>query len=133
MWTYIQFTGVMLDPSGDALATGYAGKGDDKNNPDDEAVKGLGPLPCGFYTIEPAVDTVDHGPEVMWLIADPSNEMFGRGGFGIHGDSKTNPGCASEGCIVMPKSARDTINLSSDKKLQVIANLPVATLDASDN
>jgi len=123
MWTYVQNSGNLLDPTGALLDTGYAGSGEDKNNPADEAVKGKGPLPCGIYTIQKAVDTVDHGPEVMWLIPDPANEMFGRGGFGMHGDSKKNPGCASEGCIVMEKPARDTVNESIDKKLEVVSGL----------
>ena len=124
MWTYVQQTGEMIDPTGKLLAVGYAGNGAGKNNPAMQDVHGVGPLPCGFYRIEKAVDTVDHGPEVMWLVPDPANEMFGRGGFGLHGDSKANPGCASKGCPCLPRAARDTINASMDRKLQVVASLP---------
>ena len=119
----------MIDPQGNLLAIGYAGLGVGKNNPAMQDQQGVGPLPCGFYGILPAVDTLDHGPEVMWLVPDPDNEMFGRADFGIHGDSKTHPGCASLGCICIPKPARDTINASSDKKLQVIASFPVVDLN----
>lgn len=104
------------------MAVGYAGKGPDRNNPADESVKGFGPLPCGKYKIQkPAVDTDTHGPCVLWLIPDPANDMLGRSGFGIHGDSFTHWGQASEGCIVMPKFARERINEDPDDDLEVIA------------
>jgi len=114
----------MLDPAGKILAIGYAGAGPDKNNPSDQAVRGKGPLPCGLYTILAPVDTMTHGPYVLWLIPDPDNQMFGRSQFGIHGDSIVSPGSASEGCVIMPRFARERIWESEDHRLQVIAEAP---------
>ena len=39
----------------------------------------------------------------MPLIPSPTNEMFGRSEFLIHGDSLEHPGAASEGCIILPR------------------------------
>ena len=123
MWTYVQISGAMLDPSGKVLAVGYSGKGPDKNNPASEAVKNLGPLPTGRYHILPPVDTMTHGPFVLWLTPDPGNDMMGRSGFGIHGDSIVAPGTASEGCIILPRFARDRIAESGDAELEVVADV----------
>jgi|SRR5277367_3202942 len=122
MWTYIQSTGQMFNPAGMMLAQGYSGAGSiGKNNPSLEHLPNVGPIPEGQYSIGPASDTDTHGPCVMRLTPDPKNEMFGRDGFLIHGDSIENPGTASEGCIIMPRFARDAINTSEDKVLQVLA------------
>lgn len=121
MWIYTQLNGAMAQNNLSPIAFGYSGSGPHKNNPGDEAVRGLGPLPCGFYTIQPPVDTTTHGPEVMWLTPDSTNVMFGRSEFGIHGDSVINPGTASEGCIILPRFARDRIWQSGDHRLVVIA------------
>jgi Protein of unknown function (DUF2778) len=111
----------MLDPQGNLLAAGYSGAVGYKNNPDNEDLKERGPIPCGSYAIHPPVDTVTHGPFVMWLTPDPANEMYGRSAFGIHGDSVTQPGTASEGCIILPRYARDRIAESGDSLLKVIS------------
>lgn len=123
MWTYVQRTGAMLDDKDKVLALGYSGKGPDKNNPDSQAKKNLGPLPCGKYHILPPVDTMTHGPFVLWLTPDPANDMLGRSAFGIHGDSIVDPGAASEGCIILPRFARERMAESGDTDLQVVADL----------
>jgi hypothetical protein len=120
MWTYVQLTGAFLSPSGLLIAYGYAGAGIGRNNPRMQTVKNVGPLPCGFYTMNPPVDTKDHGPYVIWLTPDDSNLMFNRGDFGIHGDSIPHPGSASEGCIIQPRFARERAWESNDHRLQVI-------------
>jgi hypothetical protein len=123
MWTYIQSTGDMLDGNGNVLATGYSGKGPDKNNPAMESVRGLGPIPVGIYNMElPPVDTETHGPCVIWLTPDPSNDMLGRSGFGIHGDSFTHMGQASEGCIILPRFARERM-AEIGGQVQVVSGL----------
>jgi hypothetical protein len=121
VWTFVQETGAMLDPKGNLLAAGYSGAPAYKNNPDNEDLKDRGPIPQGTYAIHPPVDTVTHGPFVMWLTPDPANEMYGRSAFGIHGDSVTQPGTASEGCIILPRYARDRIAESGDSLLKVIS------------
>ncbi len=111
MLTYSQTSGEMRNASSVLLGTGYAGRGEGVNNPALQNVHNVGPLPQGVYTINPPVNTTTHGPYVMWLTPDPSNEMFGRSGFGIHADEIANPGkhLASTGCIVMSNEARVAI------------------------
>ena len=119
MWTYRQSTGELaLD--GKIVGVGYAGKGIGKNQPSMQSVPDCGPIPQGTYTIGAAVDTADHGPFAMRLYPDPSNEMFGRSGFWLHGDSVVHPGDASEGCIIMPLAARVNVHESGDRRLRVI-------------
>ena len=114
----------MRGASGDLLGTGYAGHGAGANNPALQSIPDTGPLPQGIYTINPPVDTVTHGPYVMWLTPDPGNQMFGRSGFGIHADEIANPGkrLASTGCIVMSNPARVAIWTAAqaeDRQLRV--------------
>lgn len=141
MWTFHQSTGQVEDFKGFKFGCSYAGRGNGKNNPalqevhagsrwDKEKqlwlpVEGLtkddwGPLPCGVYVMQEPVDTETHGPYVIWLTPDPANEMFGRSGFGWHGDSIEHPGLASEGCICSPKMIRMTVWKSEDRRVQVL-------------
>lgn len=122
MWIYQQSTG-KLSLNGVLVGTGYSGMGADKNQPADESIKNLGPLPEGFYTIG---SVMAHGPGatgayVLPLAPDASDVMFGRSGFYMHGDSISHPGFASEGCIVMSYAVRIAVATSLDKRLQVIA------------
>jgi len=50
----------------------------------------------------------------------PGNQMFGRGGFLIHGDNRSHNQSASEGCMVFDKGIRDQIGSSDDNVLNVI-------------
>jgi hypothetical protein len=111
MLTYSQSSGQMRSAAGSLLGTGYAGHGAGVNNPALQSLPNSGPLPQGTYTIAPPTDTTTHGPYVMWLTPDPSNQMFGRSAFGIHGDEIENIGkeLASQGCIVMSKPFRVAI------------------------
>lgn len=128
MWIYSQSTGE-LNYFGSSTEintivlpyTGYSGKGDGKNNPDLENVEGVGPIPRGVYDIQAPVDTVTHGPYVLPLTPEENNDMYGRSGFLIHGDSIVDPGNASEGCIILPRVARNAVWDSGDHKLNVIA------------
>lgn len=117
MWTYHQRTGD-LHHDGKLIATGYAGTGKGRNNPDMQNVRATGPLPRGFYTIGPAYKHAHLGPCTMNLEPDAGNEMFGRSLFRIHGNNKEND--ASLGCIIMGPTIRDSINKSADKRLQVV-------------
>ncbi len=120
MWRFEQATGWLVDPSGMQLAQGYAGSLAGKNNPTLQHLHDVGPLPCGEYTIEAPVDTVTHGPYVLRLEPHADNNMFGRAGFLIHGDSVIHPGTASMGCIIMPRFARERVWESGDRKLAVV-------------
>lgn len=125
VWTFQQATGYMLADSGKILARGYAGNGSGKNNPSLQNSSFEGPIPQGSYVINSPRDTERHGPYVLWLTPDPANKMFGRDAFGIHGDSKTLPGTASDGCIIMPLFARERIWESGDHTLQVTSGMMV--------
>lgn len=120
MFTYSQRTG-MFTHNGVLLGTGYSGLGLCKNNPDMQNVVGQGPIPQGFYTIEPAVEGTMHGPLALPLTPEAGNHMFGREGFMIHGDSTEHPGQASHGCIILPREVREAILTSGDDLLEVAA------------
>lgn len=120
MWTYEQWSGWLIASDGKRLAKGYAGAGNGKNSPVHEDVRDVGPIPRGKYDIEAPIDTVTHGPCVLRLIPNSSNEMFGRSGFLMHGDSVVEPGTASLGCIVQPRFARERVANSGDHELIVI-------------
>ena len=117
-WTYDQPSGAMWH-DGVIVAYGYSGKGDGKDNPAMESVHNVGPIPRGAYIICAPHDTASHGPYVLALDPDPENDMHGRSGFLIHGDSKSDPGNASEGCIILGRAFREQIWNSGDRELIV--------------
>lgn len=121
MWTYVQRTGELFRDDGERIAIGYAGLGEHKNRPESQELRDRGPLPCGRYAIGPPHATTAHGPYVMRLCPDAANEMFDRAGFLIHGDSRTRPGAASNGCLVLPPAVRTEIWTSGDRTLRVVA------------
>ena len=123
MWTYSQTDGRVTKEGVGILATGYSGAGDGKNNPAMQEIKDKGPIPCGRYTIEEPRDTARHGRYAMPLVPDPYTNLFGRDLFWIHGDSVEHPGEASEGCLILPRFARERIWQSGDHDLQVVTEL----------
>lgn len=118
-WTYKQSAGEMISPIG-VIANGYSGYDIGENNPELQDTPKIGPIPQGIYTIGPEYHDPEKGPFVMRLTPDPDNEMFGRSGFLIHGDSTKNDDSASEGCIVLGPMTRRQIAASNDKTLTVI-------------
>jgi hypothetical protein len=120
MWTYLQETGALEDPEGEDLAIGYSGFGEGKNNGDAEYIPDVGPIPRGTYFIRGAFTSPDLGPVALPLVPAASNQMFGRSGFFIHGDSLIDPGTASKGCIVLNRKAREALDASNDKLLEVV-------------
>jgi hypothetical protein len=58
----------------------------------------------------------------MHLVPDPRNVMHGRGSFLIHGDNAAMNHTASDGCIIMARPIRETIDASRDRELQVVAD-----------
>ena len=121
-WTYQQSTGAIADPSGSPSGTGYSGADGCKNDPAAQDQSCRGPIPAGDYDIDlTPFDSPAHGPFVLRLTPDPENEMFGRSGFLIHGDSAAHPGKASEGCIILARSIRETISASGVNRLTVIS------------
>lgn len=120
VWTFEQKTGDWIDPSGEPVCNGYAGRESGKNNPDMQNVKGIGPLPCGLYTAGEPHDDAVVGKYALRLTPAPTNEMFGRNSFFMHGDSTEHPGLASHGCIVLRRAVRETFWASGDHTIQVI-------------
>ncbi len=121
-WTFEQKTGRYLH-NGTYIATGYAGREAGKNNPDMQNVKGIGPLPVGWYTFQTPADSDTVGKYAMRLVPDAANEMFGRNSFFEHGDSISEPGSASHGCIVLPRSVREETWNSGDHRLEVVSGV----------
>lgn len=116
---------------------GYSGGGTDKtnarmaackNNPSMQNVAFGGPIPEGMYTAaHRVVQTRTHGPDVIWLTPDATNKMYGRAGFGEHGDSIIDPGWASDGCIIQAhpvRLAHDAVIVVGDNRVKVVAYLP---------
>ena len=89
------------------LGKGYAGRSVGRNNPRLQGSKGIGPLPRGVYALAEPRKHPRLGPVAFKLKPDPSNAMFGRGDFWIHGDNKEND--ASSGCIVLQRAIREEI------------------------
>lgn len=122
MWRYEQKTGRLLH-DGVFVWQGYSGHEEGLNNPDMQAVKDVGPLPQGLYTIGMPYAHPHLGPICMNLNPDKNNEMFGRGDFRIHADNAAKNNSASEGCIVMPMAIRVKIGeavAKGDAKLEVV-------------
>lgn len=121
MWTYVQKTGAFLR-NGVLDANGYSGHGEGKNAAVMEAVQGVGPIPEGRWSIcGPPSDTETHGPYVLRLEPAAGTNTFGRSGFLIHGDSVSQPGTASRGCIILPRAIREQIWNSNDRQLEVVS------------
>ena len=120
-YIYEQTTG-KLTLNGEFVGLGYSGRGSGKNNPQMESSKDVGPIPCGWYTIEGPFTSETKGPVVFHLFPDSENEMYNRDSFEIHGDSIANPGWASDGCIIMGRSVRVQIgaDLHEVNRLQVV-------------
>src|SRR6476469_5355334 len=72
------------------------------------------------YEIEPAFDHSTLGPCSMPLTPAPGNDMHGRYGFYIHGDTASMDQTASEGCIILSRATRDLIDASDDRTLEVV-------------
>ena len=80
----------------------------------------VGPIPRGTYSISAPFNSPDHGPFAMHLVPDLTNDMMGRSVFLLHGDNIEHPGCASEGCVIMPRVIREKVWSSGDRKILVI-------------
>jgi hypothetical protein len=126
---YQQSTGI-LKHDGEEMASGYSGNGSGVNNASMQEVHAFGPIPQGVYTIEPPHADAQVGPVAMNLIPSPTNEMFGRGDFLIHGDTAAMNHTASHGCIIMPHNVRVAIGtavVAGDNQLTVISGQTTET------
>ena len=131
-WTYAQTTGE-LQQDGKPVGTGYSGFGAGKNNPAMASIRNVGPIPVGHWTIlGPPVNTAEHGPCVLTLKPSAETSTFGRDGFLMHGDSRESPGCASHGCVIMPRPVREQVWKSGDTALEVVKELPLGPPPAEE-
>ncbi len=122
MWVYTQKTG-LFEHDKNFITRGWAGQRNGYNNPLAQDQHGIGPLPCGFYTIGPAYHHPELGPLTMNLTPDPDNEMFGRADFRIHGSAEKEPLLSSEGCVILMRLIREAVDSDPDKRLQVVSGL----------
>jgi hypothetical protein len=128
-WVFEITTGRFFDPAGALAGTGYAGgdcgaRPDAINNPADEALVDVGPIPEGDYTFGAPVYNTHLGPvavPIHLVKLSPSAPAGSekRGGFFLHLDTVV-PGKASEGCIVQPHATINAVIASEDKGLQVV-------------
>jgi Protein of unknown function (DUF2778) len=99
---YVQFSGFAYSSEktrADPIFRGYSGAGAHKNVPESQCKTDLGPIPIGRYKMSLLVEHLGM-KNVVRLMPDKDNDMCGRSGFLIHGDSVSDPGTASSGCII---------------------------------
>lgn len=119
-WTYNVRLKTFKHNGAYRLSALYPGAPGYKDNPTHECVKDLGPIPKGKYKIVGIPFTHERaGKFTLRLESDKSNNMCGRNGFLIHGESRDHPGEASNGCIVLEPDFRKAIWNSMDKELIV--------------
>src|SRR5262249_4564155 len=116
-FVYRQSSG-KLTLDGKDVGSGYSGKGKGKNNPEKETEKNVGPIPKGNYKIGKPKEWKGT-PNVFDLTPDGHN-AHGRTQFLIHGDSKQNPGNASEGWIILSPDVAKRIAQSGLTRLRVV-------------
>jgi hypothetical protein len=126
-WLFEITTGNYYDPLRRLVTVGYSGGNQGKNpeginNPEMEGEKNIGPLPEGLYHMGEPVNHTHLGPFAIPLTPDPKNDMKGRGGFYIHGDTKEYHH-ASEGCVILGRPFREKSWGSSDHELEVVAKI----------
>lgn len=108
---YEQATGRLLRDDGVVIGLGWSGHLQGRNNPEMQNVKGVGPIPKGKYMVNDPEDGTHLGPLAFPLTPDPSNTMFGRSAFFIHGASLDHPTMSSDGCIIQGRLEREYIKL----------------------
>lgn len=118
-WKYVQNTGELYR-DGKLIETGYSGVLTNKNNPDREQVRGMGPIPRGTWKI--GSTGTRKGPLTITLkhISGNSYDRDMRT-FRMHGDKRHGvPGFASEGCIIMGPSTRLLVSKDHGAILEVV-------------
>ena len=117
VWTYKQSTGQMYHDD-ELVDSGYSGVLTNKNNPDRQHVKGMGPLPRGTYRI--TGQSTSKGPMTI-ILEQRDGDSFGRSAFRIHGERTHGAaGFASEGCIILGPATRRQILRSGDTEVKVV-------------
>ena len=120
MWQFNITGGELIEPDGTLGGIGYSGYGPGVDNPDDEHIPDVGPIPEGQYTIGTFFDDPGgKGPVVCHLNPMPGTDTLGRSCFMIHGDNSEHNQTASHGCIILARHLREAIRDSGDTLLQV--------------
>lgn len=124
-WAYNQSTGRLYRPDGSLAGVGYAGgnggaRPEGVNNHAMQAVRSVGPIPCGVYRRGGVVLASHLGPYAIPLLPDARNMMFGRSAFYMHGDKAAPPQSASDGCIIQANAVRKEFYASEDDVLVVV-------------
>jgi hypothetical protein len=118
MYIYEQGSGKLFH-NDDYVDTGYAGCGIGLNNPQQDHMKNVGPLPRGLYMIGKAINGTHLGPLALPLFPEQHNTMKGRSAFFIHADNAKGNQSASTGCMVFSLATRKRIDEDTDKWLCV--------------
>lgn len=114
---------------------GYSGYMEGKNNPSMQNERNVGPIPRGKWNVGNAYNSNATGPATIILTPQeeggPDLKALNRNNdFRIHGDKKNDPGNASHGCIIMPRSVRDVIiNNKDGAELEVLEDEPKIEMD----
>ena len=108
-FTYHQSSGILVFPDGAQMVRCYSGIGPGLDNPAEQSVPNMGPIPVGTYRVGSAFDHPQCGPLTMRLTPEPGTDTFGRDGFCIHGDTGAMNHTASHGCIVVAPGPRAMI------------------------
>lgn len=118
-WIYKQSTGELFK-DGKLIEKGYSGALTNKNNPDREQVRGMGPIPRGTWKI--GGTGTSKGPLTITLIHISGNSYSrDMGTFRMHGEKVHGvPGFASEGCIIMHPSTRLQVSKDRGAYLEVV-------------
>jgi hypothetical protein len=127
-WLFQIVRGRILKPNGQLHCAAYSGAPGFIDNPQFECFKNLGPICEGVYDMVAMVDDPEHGPDCIILKPRFGNMMYGRDGFMWHGDSKKHPGCASLGCVVSIRLARDAAWQSNDHVFEVVKECQLKSL-----
>jgi peptidoglycan hydrolase-like protein with peptidoglycan-binding domain len=124
-WIYEVTSGKFTNPEGKHIATGYSGKqGIWQNNVAYEREKDHGPIPRGIWKMKNSAEMAEirstPTSNTIPLVPMPETSTYGRHSFLIHGDHITEPGTASEGCIVLGKDERLKIINHPNRMLRVV-------------
>lgn len=117
-WTYHQRSG-QLYRAGRLVATGYSGHGEGLNNPEQQHIAGVGPIPRGRWIIDGVYNSAEVGPYALVVHPEVRATALGRSAFRIHGDNSKGNRSASRGCIILTRPIREKIWQSADRVLIV--------------
>ncbi len=101
----------------------YSGAPGATNDPLQQNVPNVGPIPRGDYDIGTGVDNPKTGLQSLPLMPTPSNNQFPStrdpNSFLMHGDNGKNNQSASEGCIICSLNTRNAIDAAGGGTLTV--------------